>query len=185
MEYVFPIKDVNNIKKLKAYFKKRSLRDYLLVVFEINTGMRINDLLTLKVNQVWHNEQPREFIQSIYYNINQPIYLNAKVRSALKLYMLQSHLSPDDYLFKTKNGSSPITRQQAYRIINKAAREIGIQDKIGIHTLRKTFGYHAYQKGIAISIIRDIYGHSTTTETLHYIGIDKNEHTSIKVDVNL
>ncbi|QGH33374.1 tyrosine-type recombinase/integrase [Gracilibacillus salitolerans] len=185
MEFVLPIKDVNHIRKLRTYLKKRSLRDYLLFVFEINTGLRINELLAIKVDQVWVGEQPREFLQSIHNKTNRSIYLNSKVRSALNQYMLQANLSSEDYLFKTKNGSYPITRQQAYRIINKATREIGINDRIGTHTLRKTFGYHAYRKGIAISIIRDIYGHSSTSETFHYIGIDKNEHTSIQVDVNL
>ncbi|MDX8046884.1 tyrosine-type recombinase/integrase [Gracilibacillus sp. S3-1-1] len=185
MEFVFPIKDIDTIRKLKVHLKKRSLRDYLLFVFEINTGMRINDLLTLQVKQVWNGEQPHEFIQSTHYTFNKPIYLNTKICQALKLYLEQTNLSANDYLFKTKNASSPITRQQAYRIINKAAREIGIHEKTGIHTLRKTFGYHAYKKGIAISIIKDIYGHSTTTETLQYIGIERNLETSIKVDVNL
>ncbi|MFD2656419.1 tyrosine-type recombinase/integrase [Gracilibacillus thailandensis] len=184
MEFVMPIKDVNHIRKIKAYLKKRSFRDYLLFVFEINTGLRINELLAIKVEQVWDGETPREFIESTS-DKTSSIYLNTKIRSAIKQYMLQSTLSSEDYLFITKNGTSPITRQQAYRIINKAAREIGIHDKIGIHTLRKTFGYHAYKKGIAISLIRDIYGHSSTSETLHYIGIDKKESTTIKVDVNL
>ena len=58
-------------------------------------------------------------------------------------------------------------------------------EKIGTHTLRKTFGYHAYRKGIAISILKSIYNHTTPSETLRYIGIDKNEEHYIKVDVNL
>jgi integrase len=54
-----------------------------------------------------------------------------------------------------------------------------------MHTLRKTFGYHAYQKGIAISILMDIYNHHSPSETLKYIGINKDEKNVVKVDVNL
>lgn len=91
----------------------------------------------------------------------------------------------NDYLFKSRKYDKPITRQQAYRIINSAAKEVGIQERIGTHTIRKTFGYHAYQKGIAISLIQSVYGHSSTTETLRYIGIDKQDRQPIKIDVNL
>ena len=94
-------------------------------------------------------------------------------------------LEESDYLFKSRKNNNPITRQQAYRIINQAAREVGIEGNIGTHTLRKTFGYHAYRKGIAISILTKLFHHQSSAETLRYIGIDKNENYPIKVDVNL
>ncbi|RCW62531.1 tyrosine-type recombinase/integrase, partial [Saliterribacillus persicus] len=90
-----------------------------------------------------------------------------------------------NYHIHTKNGKQPISRQQAYRIIHRAAEEAGITEKVGMHTLRKTFGFHAYHKGIAISILQQIYGHTTPGETLRYIGVNKNQRLSIKVDVNL
>ena len=90
-------------------------------------------------------------------------------------YLETVDLKETDYLFKSKKDSQPITRQQAYRIINSAAKEVGVPGKIGTHTLRKTFGYHAYRKGIAISILMGIYRHNTPSETLRYIGIDYNE----------
>ena len=94
--------------------------------------------------------------------------------------------NPSAYLFKSKKNDLPITRQQAYRIINNAAKEVGIIENVGMHTLRKTFGYHAYQKGVAISIIKRIFNQHSTAETLKYIGIDKSENSPpIKVDVNL
>ncbi|WP_058306078.1 tyrosine-type recombinase/integrase [Gracilibacillus massiliensis] len=180
MEFVHPIRTKEQINQFKSFLKKKSARDYLLFVLEINTGMRINDLLTLKVHQVWDGIQPREFL-----SVSTPIYLNTNVYIAIDNYLSTSSLHGEDYLFRTKNSGKPITRQQAYRIINHAAREIGMTDKVGIHTLRKTFGYHAYKQGIAISLIRDIYGHSSTSETLHYIGLNNEMPNSIKIDINL
>ena len=44
-----------------------------------------------------------------------------------------------DYLFSSRKGENkPITRIQAYRLLNKVARKIGLEE-IGTHTLRKTF----------------------------------------------
>ncbi|MEH7114165.1 tyrosine-type recombinase/integrase, partial [Neobacillus niacini] len=112
-------------------------------------------------------------------------YINNAIHIELEKYLSSLTFTENDYLFKSKKNNQPITRQQAYRIIHKAAEEVGIIEKIGMHTLRKTFGYHAYRKGIAISIIKDIYHHTSPAETLRYIGIDKHDQGIIKVDVNL
>ena len=78
---------------------------------------------------------------------------------------------PEDYVFRSRKGGGPISRQQAYRIINAAARSVGIKDKIGTHTLRKTFGYHAYKAGVDITLLQSIFNHSAPSTTLRYIGI--------------
>ncbi|TWI59613.1 tyrosine-type recombinase/integrase [Halalkalibacter nanhaiisediminis] len=187
MEYVDPIRDIQKIIAIKKKLKKQSKRDLLLFVFGINTGIRVSDLLTLKVCDVWEETGIKEFVyvgETQSYGMK-VFYLNYKVQSALKDYLNYIDFKSSDYLFKSKKHDQPITRQQAYRIINKAAREVGMTEKIGTHTLRKTFGYHAYRKGIAISILKKIYNHTTPSETLRYIGIDKNEDHYIKVDVNL
>jgi integrase len=62
MEYVEPIKEIERIIGIKNSLKKRSLRDYLLFVFGINTGLRINDLLQLKVEDIRDAEKVKEFL---------------------------------------------------------------------------------------------------------------------------
>ena len=188
VEYVEPIKEVEKINAIKRNLKKQSARDYLLFVFGINTGIRVNQLLSLKVKDIYTGNEFKEFL-----NVRdddkpsgeKAVYLNSNVRNAARLYLESRDFTGEQYLFQSKKNPQPITRQQAYRIINQAAKEVGIPGKIGTHTLRKTFGYHAYRKGIAISILMDIYNHHSPAETLHYIGIDKNEKMRVKVDVNL
>lgn len=184
MECVSPIKEIDQINAIKEILRKQSSRDFLLFVFGINTGIRVHDLLSLKVSDVWDGEQIREFLH-ISDEGKKVHYLNQQVKLALNRYLSAIDFTESDYLFKSKKNNLPITRQQAYRIINGAAKEAGIEEKIGMHTLRKTFGYHAYRKGIAISILMDIYNHHTHAETLRYIGINQDEAPYIKVDVNL
>lgn len=187
MECVSPIKEINQINVIKEKLQKQSLRDYLLFVFGINTGIRVHDLLSLKVSDVWDGENVREFLTIAAEKGEAPKvhYLNQQINTALETYLAETNFKDSDFLFKSKKNNLPITRQQAYRIINGVAKEVGITEKIGMHTLRKTFGYHAYRKGIAISILMDIYNHHTHAETLRYIGIEKDEEPYIKVDVNL
>ena len=78
-----------------------------------------------------------------------------------------------------------LKRQRAYRIINDAAKSVGIKDKIGTHTLRKTLGYHAYQSGKDITIIQKLFNHSTPRETLTYIGITQDDVDDVYLNLNL
>lgn len=188
MEYVEPIKRIEDINAIKQILRNNSQRDLLFFVFGINTGIRISDLLSLTVGDVWDGKKAKEFLyikEDAHSEEIKAFYINKSVRTELKKYLSLLDFEESDYLFKSKKNDSPITRQQAYRIINHAAKEAGIPGKIGTHTIRKTFGYHAYRKGIAISILGKIFNHQSSAETLRYLGIDKNEETLIKVDVNL
>ncbi|WP_053361763.1 tyrosine-type recombinase/integrase [Bacillus sp. FJAT-27251] len=187
MEFVDPIKDIKNINAIKKELRKNSQRDVLLFVFGINTGIRVSDLLSLKVSDVWDGKSVKEFlyIKDGKGKETKAFFLNENIKQELESYLHQHDLRDSDYLFKSKKDNLPISRQQAYRIIHNAARKVGVEGKVGTHTLRKTFGYHAYRKGIAISILMFIYNHHTPGDTLRYIGIDKEDKKLVKVDVNL
>ncbi len=187
MEFVDPIRDVNKINAIKDVLKKQSKRDLLLFVFGINTGIKISDLLSLRVEDVWDESEMKEFlyVKDTTSEEVKAFYLNNMIKNELREYLRTLEYECSDFLFKSKKDNQPISRQQAYRIINHAAKEVGIPGKIGMHTLRKTFGYHAYLKGIAISILMDIYNHHSPSETFKYIGINKEEKNLVKVDVNL
>lgn len=180
MEFVAPIKDLHLIRLMKKYLKEKSSRDYLLFVIGINTGLRIGELLQLKVSDV---SQPDGTILQFLETDDEHIYLNEQVKQALLHHFQTVGFTYHEFLFKSTHSDKPISRQQAYRIVNEAAKSVGITEKIGTHTLRKTFGYHAYVKGVAISLIQKRFHHATPSETLKYIGIEKDEPQTI--DVNL
>ena len=101
-----------------------------------------------------------------------------------------------DYLFRSRKGDNiPITRQQAYRIINNAAEALGLVERnengviisgeIGTHTLRKTFGYHAFQNGTSLELLMDIFNHSSKSQTLRYIGITEEQKKDVYLQSNL
>ena len=88
---------------------------------------------------------------------------------------------PDEYVFPSRQKDPethqrrPITRQRAYQIINGIARQAGIQERIGCHTLRKTFGYRYYKATDDIVSLQRILCHSSSRETLLYIGVIQEE----------
>lgn len=187
MEYVEAIRDIKQIQAMKKVLKKHSERDYLLFVFGINTGLKISELLQLKVSDVIDSKG--KIVDYLIFQDDEEncrnIFLNNKVKKALKEYLFFSKYDANTFLFNSPKTNQPISRQQAYRVINDAAKEVGIMTKIGTHSLRKTFGFHAYKQGVAISLLQKYFHHSTPSETLKYIGVSKSEKIKTEIDVNL
>ena len=111
--------------------------------------------------------------------------MNAQVKKAVLHFVKEKNLQREDYLFASVKTKQPISRQQAYRVIHDAAVEAGIKGKIGTNSMRKTFGYHAFKKGVAISLLQKYFHHATRYETLKYLGILKEEKIRTEIDVNL
>lgn len=77
---------------------------------------------------------------------------------------------------------------KAYKLVkaNKGAPGAdGIKVAIGTHTLRKTFGYWAFQQGVNVTIIQQLLNHSAPSVTLRYIGITKDELDQVYIKLNL
>lgn len=175
MESVEPIRDVEKIEAMKKELLRSSQRDHLMFVIGINLGLRISDLLALKVGDVAGKDAYT--LREEKTGKTRRVNLKA-VRQAIADYT--DGMSADAYLFTSRNSGSdgesrPIDRTQAYRILNDAARKVGIQDAIGTHTLRKTFGYHHYKKFKDVATLQEIFNHSSPSITKRYIGIRQDE----------
>ena len=182
MGNVEPIRDLNRIQKIKGNLKgKKNPRDLLLFTAGINLSLRISDLLRLKAGDVKDRKGDiRDFIYITEQKTKKQrkITLNDGVREALQIYFDKSGIYDlDRYLFTSEKSKKnrPLTRARAWQLINEWCREVGIEGKIGTHTLRKTLGYQMRKKGIAIEVIQAILGHKSAKVTSRYIGISYDE----------
>ena len=168
MDLVQPIRDKEIIDKFKVELLKDGYRNYLLFVIGINTGLRISDILPLKVKDVTGTHI---MIKEKKTGKNKRFKINGNLRAEIDKYICT--MQNDEYLFPSRKGDKPITRVQAYRILNKVADKLGINE-IGTHTLRKTFGYWHYQQHKDVAILQEIFNHSSPSVTLRYIGINSD-----------
>ena len=124
MNYVEPIRDPDDVQAMKDYLKEWNERNYMLFMFGINLGLRISDIIKLKVKDV----------QGQYVNIREmktgkilKRKMNRSLRREVQEYI--GNMNPQDYLFKSRKGKNkPITREAAYYILKAAAEDIGIEN---------------------------------------------------------
>ena len=168
MNVVQPIKKLEDIQKIKKYLAKKP-RDTLLFSFGINTGLRISDILSLDVGDV----KGRNYIEIREKKTNKykKFPLNRFLKEEIDLFV--EGLPSEQPLFYTQKHCR-LDRAQAYRILNKAAQAVGVKERIGTHTLRKTFGYNHYKKYNDIVLLQKIFNHSSSSVTLRYIGIEQD-----------
>ncbi|MDU0332553.1 site-specific integrase [Paenibacillus sp. 3LSP] len=170
MNFVQPIRDQETIEAIKEYLMQQSHRNYMLFVFGINTGLRIQDILKLKVRDVTGEYLVMTEMKTGKRKI---MKITPVLKREIKRYT--ADMKPDDVLFPSRQGgkNKPIKRDMAYKIMKKAANEFGLVD-IGTHTLRKTFGYHMYQKTKDITLVQNMLNHSDKSITMRYIGMDQD-----------
>ena len=168
MNFVQPIRDPEQIQQLKEYFKEKSLRNYILFIMGINTGLRISDILKLKVGDVKDSHISMREKKT---EKQKRIQITAALKRELKRFIEERE--DNEYLLQSRQGKNrPIGRSMAYKILSGAA-EFGL-DEIGTHTLRKTYGYHMYMQTKNIALLMEIFNHSSEKVTLRYIGINQD-----------
>ena len=169
MEFVQPIRSKEDIERMKNALAKTGTRNRLLFCLGINTGLRVSDILGLRVADVRNNDFV--WIKEQKTGKQRKVRISA-VRDDINAYI--QGMKDDEYLFASRKGDGHITRVQAYRILNAAAAECGL-DEIGTHTMRKTFGYWHYKQYRDVALLQKLFNHSSPSITLRYIGIEQDE----------
>lgn len=167
---VEPLRSPEEITQFRAaLFELGGDRNKFLFTLGINTGLRISDLVKLKVGDIY-GKPYADLLEK-----------KTKKKRRLHLIAIQGDIveycigkQPDDFLFPSKKTDSHISTTQAYRILVAAGEWIGRRD-IGTHTMRKTFGYHYYKRTKDVYTLMEIFGHASPTITKRYIGIREDE----------
>jgi integrase len=169
MNFVQPIRDPEKVEAIKQFLKEQNERNYLLFLIGINTGLRISDILKLKVGDV---KGTHISIREKKTGKQKRIRITPSLKRELKWYV--EGKNDEEYLIKSRNGcNKPIGRSMAYKILRKVAERFNL-DEIGTHTLRKTFGYHFYQQTKDVAMLQEIFNHSSPAITLKYIGVNQD-----------
>jgi integrase len=175
---VEPIRKIEDIKSISRLLEG-SPRDRLLFVMGVNNGIRMGDLLKLKVKDVGHlKEGDYITIKEGKTKKDNVLVVNKPVFKALKNYLDKVQPGDDDYLFASRKGNRPLQTKSLNRLIKSWTKAINLKGNYGAHTLRKTWGYIQRTKhGVGFEIICKRFNHSNPAVTMRYLGIqDKEVH---------
>lgn len=182
MNEVQPIRDKRKISSMKKHLAGRNK---LMFVLGINLGLRISDLLTLRVSNFLDEKgKVRKYVDLIEEKTSKKrrMAISPAIKKELKAHGITEY--SEAFLFASRKGDKPIGRVQAYRVLNAAAERANIEE-MGTHSLRKTFGYHAYKSGVPVATIQKMFNHSSEKVTLAYIGITQDSIDEVYTTLNL
>lgn len=178
---VQPLRSQTEIDDFLFWLRRTSnpKRDTFLFLFGINNGLRMSDIVKLKVKDIKYEKRP--------------IIVERKTGKRKILYLdnLQEHIHTyihdmcdDDWLFPSRQKHGHLKVNTVYKQYQVIAQNLDRKD-IGTHTLRKTFGYHYYRKTRDIATLMEIFNHSSERVTKRYIGITSDEIGNTLADFRL
>ena len=151
-----------------------------ILVLEYNLGLRVGDILQLKVDSfVKDGSRYRldiyEQKTGKYRNFTVPVEVYSYVRD----YAYAQGISPSSRLF-------PITERAVLKHLKVTSEYLGL-DGVGSHSFRKGFATNVYVNNhYNIELVRTLLQHSSVTVTQRYIGIGSKElEDAIKKNVCL
>ena len=189
MNQVEPLRNAAHIAAIKAVLRGQNLRDYAWFVLGINSGLRIGDLLQLRVGDVRTSKTKwRDRVSIVEHKTGKrkDFPLSETAKKALMEYLqTRPEAVSADPLFPSRKWGQPLQRGQAWEILRTAAQSVGVTDPIGTHSLRKTFGFWAYRSGIDLALLQSLLNHSSPSTTLAYIGISRDDRDAVYRGLNL
>lgn len=180
--------------------RQNARRNKMLFLVGTNIGLRASDLVTLRFSFFLDEEQDGKFKFKDYYTL-QPkkqrkakkfvkLFFNDAVKAAIADYLEEYPFDNiEDFLFPSQEGDGAITTCTLWRIIKGAAKEAGVEQNIGSHSLRKSFGYAVYHNAVdknnALIVLQQIFAHSSPQVTARYIGLVDEDIESAFNSVNI
>lgn len=149
----------------------------LMVSFLYATGMRVSEVLNLKVGdisfeeKIGHVRQAKGKKDRIF---NIPEFLVEEIRNLADQQKKQNQ----SFLFSGKKGK--LTERNLQKIVSNYSKKAGIKKEVHCHTLRHSFATHLLEDGVDIRKIQELLGHSDLSTTQIYTHISTEELKKIK-----
>ena len=145
---------------------KISDRDKLIIEIFYSTGLRREELINIKIQDIFLQEGLIKILGKR--SKERLIPILPSLSKNLKNFIINNNNSK--YLFETKK-SKKISVSTVYRLINKYFRLVSSKVKVSPHVLRHTFATHMLNNGADINTIKEILGHSSLSSTQIYTKI--------------
>ncbi|MDG2393787.1 MAG: tyrosine-type recombinase/integrase [Thalassotalea sp.] len=166
-----------------------NIRDLALFNLALDSKLRGCDLLVLKVKDVANGGvmQSRAIITQKKTGSPVQFEITSNTRNSLTQLIKQAQLTNDDYIFKSRLGSSQhLSTRQYSRILLGWIEALGLDTSLyGTHSMRRTKPYLIYQKTKNIRAIQLLLGHKKLEGTVRYLGIEVDDAIEISKSIEI
>ena len=153
----------------KELFKApRSLKHKFLLAFAYGSGLRMNELRMLKLNDL-DLQRMQVLVRQGKGRKDRYAPLSKLIAQKLPLYI--ETVKPQLYLFEGNTPGQPMGERSIQYIINEALPKTGINKQVSMHTLRHSFATHLLEDGIDIHSIQHLLGHADLVTTMVYLHV--------------
>jgi len=153
------------------------LRDRAMIEVLYACGLRISELLTLLLREIYFKE---EFIRILGKGSKQRLVpISIRALNWIKKYLelsrpvLDKHQRSNGVAFLSIRGTR-MSRMGFWKILNKYIKESGIRKEIHPHTFRHSFATHLLEGGADLRAVQEMLGHSDISTTQIYTHLDRS-----------
>ena len=171
--------DVDEVGRLLAAPDVREdlgLRDKAMLETLYATGLRVSELISLKVDDV---SLKMGFLRCVGKGDKERVVPMGEIAAGcIAAYQdgpraRIAHGERSEYLFLTKQGR-PMSRVMFWKIIKRYAREAGIAKPITPHVLRHSFATHLLERGADLRSLQEMLGHASIATTQVYTHVSRD-----------
>ncbi len=173
--------DVLDEKEVEAILEspntrlKQRLRDKAALELMYATGMRVSELVNLKLTDL---HMDMGFVRCMGKGQKERIIpVGSKAKEAIQKYLEKARpkflkKSESGALFLTRLGKQ-MSRQTFWMVIKHYVKDTRIKKRVTPHTLRHSFATHLLQNGADLRIVQELLGHVNISTTQIYTHINK------------
>lgn len=153
-----------------------SLRDKAILELFYSSGLRVSELINLKINDLFFND---EVIRVLGKGSKERIVpVGSSAIKWVNEYLIKARPSFEKknkshhYVFLNKRGSK-LSRMWIWKIVNKYAEDAGIKKEIHPHTFRHSFATHLLEGGADLRAVQEMLGHADISTTQIYTHVNR------------
>lgn len=166
------IEEVEALLNAPDLSKPEGQRDRAMLEVMYSSGLRISELLSLKLKQINYERGTIRIIGKG--NKERIVPIGDYALDYLNLYLEDGRRKNknrnSEFLFLNRYGD-PVSRVYFFKQVKKYAKEANIKEEISPHTLRHCFATHMLENGAELRAVQEMLGHTNIATTQIYTNI--------------
>ncbi len=169
-------KEIQALMELPELSTSKGIRDRLILELFYSTGMRISELVKIKMKDVQLENRIIRILGKG--NKERLVILGEKASDAMRMYLSNQRKNKDFkeiiFLFprlrKSRKTTSEghIHQKTVYNIVKGYLCKVSGDEKLSPHSLRHTFATHMLDSGADLMSVKDLLGHKSLSSTQVY-----------------